>query len=232
MAMKTLPYMIVVLVTISALASNHVYGDESPFLIDKKEFGNRITRVAVAPLNVVAYFELSDAVTRQLEEETMRLLAKKKFEVVPVDVYRTIRDTMSDRVGGIRTSTGDYDAMRVAAVWDHSKREMLLRHPVDAILTVSVMMVDAQFKNDRAEWDGVKQKVESKGRGKFGGNIRAASMRASIIDRQDKLLFSSSGGIEVLQDRVDAQLIPRPKEAMLKDEKRLMKALEIALDPL
>lgn len=230
---STLPYMIAVAVTVSALGATSVYGaDESPFLIDKKDFSKQVTSVAVAPLNVVAIFELSDATTQMLEAETARLMAKKKLEVLPVDVYRNIRDVMSDRVGGIRNAAGAYDAARVAVVWDHSKREVLLRHPVNAILTVSITMVDAPFKDDRAAWDGIKQKVQSKGGGKFSGTIRAASMRASIIDRQDNLLFSSSGGIEVLQDRVGSQLIPRPTEAMLKDDKRLMKALEIALDPL
>lgn len=220
-------------ITAGALVAASVHAaDESAFLIDEMAFDNQITSIAVAPLNVVSIFELTDATIEMLETETMRLLAKKKLEALPIDVYRGIRDVMSDRVGGIRNTEGVYDAVRVATVWDHSKREVLLRHAVNAILTVSVTMVNAPFENDRAEWDGVKQSIDSQGRGNFSGTIRAASIHASIVDRQDNLLFAHSGGIEVLQDRVDAQLIPRPKEEMLKDDKRLLKALQIALDPL
>ncbi len=206
--------------------------DDSPFRVDEKQFQRQIKHVALAPLNVVAYFDLAEATQRELEAEATAILTKKKFDVLPVDVYRAIRDTMIDRVGGIRDAKGDYYPQRVAVVWDHSKRELLFRNAVDGIVTVSIAIVQATFQNDRAEWDGVKQKVKSKGGGKYGGPISAASVRVAVVDRQDRVLFSNGGGIELLQERVGGQLHPVPKEGLLKDNRQLMQALEIALKPL
>jgi len=88
------------------------------------------------------------------------------------------------------------------------------------------------FKNDRAEWDGVKQKVEHKGGGQFAGSIFVSSVAFAVFDDTDALLYSNSGGLEVLMRRERDQIVPIPAENYFQDEKLIRKAAQIALAPI
>ncbi len=210
---------------------------ESPFFIEKKQFKKQVKTVAVAPIQISLAFEASEALERRLEDEVIRLLEKKRFTVIPVSEYRSIRDAMSEQVGGLFNAADQLLAARVTTVWDHSFREMLFRHDMDAIANISVNMVSAQFANDRAEWHGVKARVKKSGdkflgNNKYGGNILAASFRLAMVNRRNDLLYLNYGGIEILQERVGSSLKALPTEGMLKNEKTLMKAISLAVKPL
>lgn len=213
--------------------------DDSPFQVSKKEFRQRVKSVALAPLTFPAMFKLSEDMRQLLEDEATKRLSKTRLEYVAIEPYARLRATFADQVGGLYLADGSLDTQRQAAVFDHAKREMRLRHQVDAFAEISLRMVRAGFMKDRAEWDGVKQKVKSSGDGfaLFGGNnyqgsIAAASFQLAIFDRSDNLLFLNRGGIEVLQEREGTKLKLLDADTVLRNEKLLAKAVRLAFDPL
>ena len=206
--------------------------DDSPYAIEKREFKKRIKSVALTPLYAPDIFKLDAATRAMIEAEATERMAKTKLKALPIATYAELRQTMADQIGGLASADGEVDAQREAIVWDHAKREMRMRHDVDGFAEISIRMVNAAFKADRAEWDGVKAKVKSSGGGnKYEGSIAAASFQLAIFDRNDNLLYSSRGGIEVMQERQGSRLFLRDGK-FLQDEKRVKKAIREAFKEL
>jgi hypothetical protein len=99
------------------------------------------------------------------------------------------------------------------------------------------MVVPAPFANDKAKWHGTSQKIEHEGDGFFGtvmgkdygGHIAASSIRILISDRTRKIMYNWSGGVEVMMQRNGEKLEPLPRERLWQEEKRVEKAIELAL---
>ena len=91
----------------------------------------------------------------------------------------------------------------------------------------------APFEDDRVEWDGVKAKIEKKGRNRgYRGTIITSSVSFEVYDQTDRLLYVNFGGIEPLQRRDGAQLIPIESDALFTNEKTVRKAAQIAMKPI
>lgn len=208
---------------------------DTPYVLPKKEFKKRIKYVSLSPLSVHESLNLSDDMRAFVEAEANTRLNKTKLQVLGIQPYAQLRATLAEQVGGLMTAEGLVDERRRTVVWDHAKREMRHRHPVDAFAEIGIRIVNAAFAKDRAEWDGVKQKVKSSGDGfalfggpNYQGTIAALSFQLVIYDRSDELLFVNRGGIEVLQERQGAKLVLRDEAAMLQDQKSLKKAVQLA----
>ncbi len=113
------------------------------------------------------------------------------------------------------------------------------RYQMDAFAEISLRLVRATFSEDRAEWDGIKQRVEHSGDGfslfgsrNYQGTIAAASFQLAIYSLNDDLLFINRGGLEVLQQRQGAKLEVLPMNTLFQDEKKLRKAVQFAFKPL
>ena len=207
--------------------------DDSPFRMDKKVFKQQVKMVALSPIDAAPVVQMPDSAEAIIQEEITKRLEKRGYEVIPASVLRNIRATMEQQVGGVQNaSTGQIDMARTRAVREHSYRELMFRYPVDAIVAIRIQVVKAEYENDRARWDGTRQRVQNKGSGKFKGTIAASSVSISIFDRREKLLFTNRGGLEVLLERNRQQLIPLPPETYFKDEKRIREAAKEAVKPL
>ena len=213
--------------------------DDSPYLIAKKDFRKRIRMVSLSPVSVAPGLTLSDEYRELLEEEATKRLSKQKLELVPIEPYAELRTLFAEKIGGITNAEGVMMPGRRALVWDHAKREMRHRYPVDAFAELSLRPVTATFSDDRAEWDGVKQKVQSSGDGfslfggkNYQGTIAALSFQLAVFGRNDELLFVNRGGIEVMQAREGAKLVVLPETSLLKDPKKLKKSVQLAFKPL
>ena len=216
------------LITLPAAAADKL----DPYLIDKKVFKKQIKTIALAPFDVPEILEMPDGIEQMIEQELIKRLEKKRFEVIPSSVYQEIRNTMEKQVGGYNTDAGRTDNTRVRAVREHSFREMLFRHEMDAIVLMRIGVVKAAFENDRATWHGTTQKVEHTGGGWFQGTITSSSVQLFFLDRAENLLFENSGGIEVLMQRKGSQIVRLPAESYFQDEKRILKAAQTAVKPL
>lgn len=212
---------------------------DEAYKIKKKEFKKQIETIALAPPEALQQLTLPPGSGILIEQEISRALSRKGFTVLPSSVLQTIRDTMKQQVGGYKQPDGSDDLDKMRAVREHSLRELLFQHPVDAVLGIHVRLVAAPFENDKAKWDGITQKVQKSdnslydlmGGGKYSGNIGAASLRLSFWDRSENLLYSHAGGIELVMMRNGKRLEPLPTAGLLKDEKRIKSSVKIALKP-
>ncbi len=228
----------VALVYVGFAASAYAAKD-SPYILSKKEFKQRVKSISLSPLDFPPAFELSHEMRGMIEAEATQRLAKKKLETVGIAPYEELRNTFAQRIGGLTNAEGVLDPRRKAVVWDHAKREMRYKYPVDAFAEISLRPVSAVFTDDRAEWDGVKQKVKHSGDGfalfggkNYQGTIAAISFQLAIFDAADELLFVNRGGIEVMQERQGAKLVVLPAEGLLKDAKKIKKAVQLAFKQL
>ncbi len=219
--------------TCGLLAFSAAAADDSPFRMDKKLFKSRVKVVALSPIDAAPALQMPDSAEVIVQGEITKHLEKRGYEVIPASVLRTLRATMEQQVGGVQNaSTGQVDNARTQAVREHSYRELMFRYPVDAVVAIRLQVVNAEYEADRAKWDGAKQRVKNKGSGRFKGTIAASSVSISIFDRNEKLLFTNRGGLEVLLERRRQQFFPLPPENYFQDEKRIRDAAKKAVKPL
>lgn len=207
--------------------------------IKKKTLKKEYTYLAVAPLDAAPALKMPNTIRQQMETAIVERLEKEGFKVLAPDVMRNIREHMKTLVG-LGDNSDQKDTAKAEAVRDHSYRELMYRHPVNGIVSIRVLPVSAPFMNDKAEWHGTSQKIKHRGDGlmkfitgkSYGGNIAASSLKVAIWDRQENLLFSWAGGIEVLMQRNAKSLEPIPASQYWQDEKRIRNAVKLALKPL
>ena len=230
---------LIITLVLALLAAPTLANKESPFLIEKKEYKNRVKIVSLAPLDVAPGLDLTPEMHQFIETEAAKQLDKTKVDAIAIEPYARIRDMMVQQVGGITNAEGQVLVAKQRIVWDHAKREMRHRHQMDAFAQISIRPVSAVFSDDRAEWDGVKQKVKASGDGfslfggkNYQGTIGALSFQLAMIDRNDELLFVNRGGIEVLQERQGGKLVPLDSTVLMQDEKKIKKAIQLAFKPL
>ena len=205
--------------------------DDDPYFINKREFRRTYKTIALSPVDAPGLFNMPDSVAAALEEEVTKRLERRGIEVLPSSVLAGIRSEMAGHIGGlIDPDSGEESPARVRTVREHANRELWFRHGIDAVATIRIDMVDAHFEKGRAEWDGVKQKLIEEGRDRgYGGNIRASSVAFTIYDPTGRPLYAHYGGIELLQKRVEAQLLPIPASEYFSDDKRVRKAAQISV---
>lgn len=231
------------LLVISSLISGAAITNaaDSPFLMDKRTFKKTIKTLAITPSDATSALNMPDATGRMFEAEVARRLDRMGFNLVQVDNYRKIRTRMKQQVNGYTIpGSEELDAEKIAAVREHSFREMLHRHDMDALVLIQILQVGAPFEKNKAKWDGVDQKIDRKmggigelwGKEQYSGTTRASSLQISIIDRSDQLLFRDQGGIEVVMHLDGDMLAALPTKQLFQDEKRLKKSIQLALKAL
>lgn len=202
---------------------------------NKKTLKKEYNHIALTPIDVAASLNMPDSVKQLLESEIIRRLEKKGYKVTKPQIMQSIRDNMSNLM-----NTSSLNNEQKLAVREHSYRELLYRHPVDAVVSMRVQAIAAPFQDDKAEWDGVSQKIKHKGDGllkiitgtNYGGHIAASSLKITFWDRKQQVLYHWGGGIEVLMQRNAKKLEYLPASALWQKEKRVKNAIKLALKPL
>jgi len=228
--MRNLLSLAVLLMSVAAIAAD----TEDPFRINKRDFEKTYKVIALAPPEAEAYLQFRDEVKAMLEQEVTARLKKRGYTVMPSSVLSAIRDEMTAQVGGLTDpKSGQTDAAKQAAVRDHSFRELWFRHKIDAVAIVRVRIFSVPMESDKVAWDGVSQTVEhTGGREEYKANISVSSVAVAIYDSKDAPLYVSYGGIEPLLRREGGQLQPLPVEQLLRDEKKIRKAAQTAVEAL
>lgn len=215
-------------VMLAVLSSPGVAADESPYLVlDKRDFKKTYKTIALMPVDADPVINLPESAARLLEQEITRHLEKRGYTVIPSAELAAIREAMTRQVGGTE------DPSKHRAVREHSLRELWFQRDFDAVAKIYVSATAARFADDRVEWDGVKAKLEKKGRNKgYEGTIYASSVSFQVYDQSERLLYVNYGGIEPLQWRDGAQLVPIAPENLFTEEKTIRKAAQIAMKPI
>ena len=218
-----------------ALASPGLAADEeSPYLVDKRDFKKTYKIIALMPVDSAPIIELPESAAKLLEAEITRHLEKRGYTVIPSADLAAIRETMSGQVGGlVDPASGEEDPEKRRAVREHSLRELWFQREFDAVAKLYVSATKVRFADDRIEWDGAKAKLEKKGRNRgYEGTVYASSVSFEVYDQSERLLYVKYGGIEPLQWRDGAQLIPIAPEKLFSEEKTIKKAAQIAMKPI
>jgi hypothetical protein len=218
------------LVSVSANAAE----EEQPFKLDKREFEKKYKVIALAPPESDPYLQVSDGVKAMVEQEVTARLKKRGYTVMPSSVLGGIRAEMTAQMGGASESKpGQPDAAKQAAVREHAFRELWFRHQVDAVALMRIRVFSVPAENDKVEWDGTSQSIQhSGGREEYKANVSVSSVVVAIYDPKDAPLYVSYGGIEALMSRQGEQLLPLPVEQLLRDEKKIRKAAQTAVEAL
>jgi len=207
---------------------------EEPFKVNKKDFEKTFKVIALEPPDADPYLKVSDSVKAMLEQEVTARLKKRGYTVMPSSVLSGIRAEMTAQVNGpIDSKPGSSDAAKQAAVREHALRELWFRHPIDAVAVMRIRVFSVPMESDKVEWDGVSTSVEhSGGRVEYKANISVSSVVVAIYDSKEEPLYVSYAGLEPLMHREGAQLQPLPVDQLLRDEKRIRKASQAAVDAL
>jgi len=231
--MKTLLALVTALTIIAAPAAQAAEKYD-PYFIDKRTLKKEYKTIALAPVEAGANLGMPDSAKQMIEALVTKHLEKRGYKVIPSSVLAGIRKTMTEQVGGLTDpSTGEIDMDKVHAVRDHSLRELWFKNEFDAVATMQIEVFQAPVENDRAEWDGVKQKVPKKGRSlNYTASVAASSLTFSIYDPAEQPLFVNYGGLEVLMMRVKEEFQPLDSSEYFKDEKRIKKAVDVAMKPI
>jgi len=231
---------LILLGLITVVATGYAASSKDAFIhVDKKTLKKEYSYLAIAPLESAASLHMPESVRDMIEAEVVKRLKKEGFNILPPKAMREIREHMRELVG-LTELPDENDAKKLAAIHDHSHRELLLRHKVDGVVSLRARVVGAPFMKDKTKWDNTSQKIKHKGDGLmkfitgkgYGGTIAASSLKVSIWDRRDRLLYSWSGGIEVLMQRNGKALEKIPATQFWQDEKRIKNSVKLALSPL
>jgi hypothetical protein len=200
--------------------------EEQPFKLDKRDFEKTYKVIALAPPEADPYLQVSEGVKAMVEQEVTARLKKRGYTVMPSSVLGGIRAEMTAQVG-------QADAAKQAAVREHAFRELWFRHQVDAVALMRIRVFSVPAENDKVEWDGTSQSIQhTGGREEYKANVSVSSVVVAIYDPKDAPLYVSYGGIEALMSRQGEQLLPLPVEQLLRDEKKIRKAAQTAVEAL
>ena len=203
------------------------------FTVDRRSFKDNYPVIALAPIDAVPYLQMPDSVAEMIEAELTERLEKEKFTVIPSSRLAAIRARMEEQVGGITDpATGEIDADKQAAVREHAFRELWFQEEFDALAIARVSIYQVPIESDNVEWDGVKQRIERKGRSRdYRANISVSSITFGMYDATNKPIYTWYGGLEPLMYRDGEQLIPLEPAQFFLDEDKVLEAAEIAVDP-
>ncbi len=219
---------------LSLLAAGAVNAqEEEPFKVDRRSFDDVYPVIALAPIDATPYLQMSDEVAAIIEEELIDRLERQKYTVIPSARLAAIRAKMTEQVGGlIDPATGETDPAREQAVRDHAFRELWFTEDFDALAIAQVSILQVPIENDRAEWDGVEQRIEREGRSRnYTANVSVTSLTLGIYDAANKPVYVWYGGLEPLMYRDREQLVPLDPSQLFQDEDKIREAVEIATDP-
>lgn len=212
----------------------------NPFKIEKTEFFDKVKTVGLYPASIQV--EVDDEGKRKnlLEENIQQKLRDVGFASIPSSEYKAIYDNLKEAVGPLYDpNTGELLKEKYDSLKEHTKREYLARHKVDAFVYPAVVIVKAEWRGNIAQWHG----VEEPSTGKSGilatlsapqayGTLPALSLRIGIGDPGGDIYYLNYGGIQLCSWVHGRSFIDVPQNQLLTDEAKIIKSIDIAMDPL
>lgn len=227
--------MVVVATTLGGCAASTRY---DPYQVERAHVREQVRTIAIAPHPVP--YELMDAdVAREIFEPiAIRRLEAAGFEVVPSSVWSEIWRTAAEDVGGVfDPRTLETNDEKLELVLDTTLHRLQTDYGVDARLFFEVGVVELQRQSVSPVFCGKGTRLA------FGRatspqpvgrvtSIRASCLHASLIDMEDRLLYSIRHGIEVFEIHARQTRYSMPRQERLTDMNAIEEAASAVLDPL
>jgi len=217
-----------------------------------------VKRVGLLPVELPEGLGERDDARKAIEDLVASYLSEAGFEVVRPDVFRASYDRFNRQMGGIYDpKTGLLKEREAAAVYLNARRDYISREHLDACVTLRVLGESVDFKNMAATWDGARERIDGIHSPDFYtrnyksdvwavGNISVLTLRLQIVTHQDQVAYARDGGIQLTnyyrttnegQEKVgywnyQFGFVPIPRDDLLRDEKRMERAVRAATVPL
>ena len=223
----------------SACAKGVKEEEVAPFLVDKKQVKQDVDVIAVAPVAIPDGLPDAESIEAWFNGELEAKLHEGRFSLLFPAEYVKYWDEAVEAVGGITDpDTGERDHAMVAAAMKNVLDRLEFTPHVDGLFVGTVKVVEAPFAGGSAYWDGTKQSIKTGNpmkefmAGSPDGKVGALSLKVTLFDIDNNVLYERGGGIEVLSKMSGREFQLVPRNELLKDQKRMQKAVERALDPL
>jgi hypothetical protein len=212
----------------------------SPFKIEKAEFFDKVKTVGLLPVSLQVEVHDEEKSKSLLEENIQQKLRDVGFSIIPSSEYKAIYDNLKEAIGPLYDpNTGNLLKEKYDSLKEHTKREYLSKHKVDAFVYPSVVVVKAEWRYNRAIWHG----VEEPSTGKSGflatlaapqayGTLPALSLRIGIGETNDEIYYLNYGGIQLCSWVQGRTFVDVPQNQLLADETKVINSIDIAMDPL
>ncbi len=213
---------------------------EKPFRMPAESIVAGVHVVAVVPTQLPRDLsQLTRIRATNLDSFVERELRRRNWTLVPGNVSDSVLHRAADSVGALYDPvTGQPDSLKVRARHMQFVQGMVAAYHPDAFLWPSVQVVVANFSHGTAEWDGARQGYQSFGKrllslgGGDYGRAPALSLLVQLYDPDDRLLYSSWGGIQLLSIPGGGKFNDVPDSLLFADTARSAEAVSIALCPL
>jgi hypothetical protein len=175
------------------------------------------------------------------EPDVTDRLEKAGFKVVPSEIWTADWKRTAAEAGGLYDpTTGEADQGRVRLVHAQVRRELAREYLVDAVLNLTVEIVDLNLTTGTPIFCGTRDRVffpmarrQSRvldHRGVLAA--RAACLSVSLRDIQDRELYAARFGIEAWQTYARQTRATRPRALRLRNIERIQEAIRETVGPL
>ncbi len=207
--------------------------------VPKEEARQRLGTICVLPATAEFEFPEADSKLDTLGQLVQTRLEAQGFPVVPPAQSKNVFSEASAAVGGLYDpDTGERDREKYRQVKQEWYRRLHDQLGCDAVLTCRLEIVQANWTNGLAVWDGASDSVSDAFLGGFGalGNVAAVSLWIEIRDMNDQVVYFHTGGVQVIakleSDFLKSRFELVAPEAVLADHKRVAHAVDVSLQAL
>lgn len=207
-----------------------------PQEITAKTLRDKAKTIGVIPLFLPDGVVEPDKRKEEFEQTLVAKLTEAGFTVVPPSAYEAIHEFMKRTLGALYDpNTGKPIEERQDLVVRHSLREYIRTHRIDALAYPALITVAANWRENRAEWHGVRE--ASTGREGFWadmaapsayGTIPALSFRMHILSAYGQLCYLGVGGIQLCSRVAGGRFVDVPTHELLTDSAKNERSVDIA----
>lgn len=199
------------------------------FVAPEEQVRDSLSRLVVAPVSIQTDVKVPDRVLVYLDSLIGSQLSAAGYAVVPAAIYDSLWTGIMDEAGGFFDPyTGERDDERFDAAVEELRSELRNRYDPDALVFPEIWSVEADVFYGAAMWDGVKQSAMG-----LGEYANALSLIVIVEGVDGEQLYVNGGGLEVAEAWVQGVgRVPLLRQQMFQDDQRLVRATEIALEPL
>jgi hypothetical protein len=207
-----------------------------PFRVPAPELRERVHTIALAPLQGRAAVVNRAHARREIEPLVTARLRAGGFEVVGSEEMERLWLAAAADVGEVFDPvTGELDRERYDAVERAVYHELRSRHAADAVLWLTVEIVDIHLAGPEAAFCGTSDAVYWPG----GATnllrptlVRATCLATALYDMEERELYGIRAGLETVETYAWQTRAVRPVAERLRNPLRVQQAVESAIGPL
>jgi hypothetical protein len=217
---------------------------DAQLYIPPKELVHEAPIIGVLPAQLPLPGADGKAAAASIDRLLATALRDAGFEVHDADAYRSVEDEYRRLSGGwFDPFTGQMNEPVWKAAINRTFSEFQYRHKLSGFARAHVESRMIEFQDSaRVTWDGVQEAIVAKEGAMaavsrtFGakqqGRIGVMSLKLEVFDAQGRPIYDAAGGIGAMALLVDKHFIELDYGALLADEARITRALQVILWPL